>query len=97
MKCVPQVKLWPEAGFLLRILWCSQSGDHPENNLAKFGYMLDMRVAKNQIPSVFLATDLNLTWKSGDYLKKNFKKKKKKIFKIWQIRIIFFFHEKSFV
>jgi hypothetical protein len=25
-------------------LSCSQSGDHPENNLTKFGYMLDMKV-----------------------------------------------------
>jgi hypothetical protein len=25
-----------EAQFLLRNLWCSQSGDHLENNLAKF-------------------------------------------------------------
>jgi hypothetical protein len=25
-------------GFLLRILWCSQNGNHPENNLAKFCY-----------------------------------------------------------
>jgi hypothetical protein len=30
----------PQLGFLLRILWCSQSGDHPQINLAKFGYML---------------------------------------------------------
>jgi len=28
------------------ILWCSQSGHHPENDLAKFGYMLDMKVEK---------------------------------------------------
>jgi hypothetical protein len=28
------------------ILWCSQSGHHPENNLAKFGYILDMKVEK---------------------------------------------------
>jgi hypothetical protein len=26
-------------GFLLRILCCSQSGNHPEINLAKFGYI----------------------------------------------------------
>jgi len=38
-------------GFVLRILWCSQSGDHPENNLAKFRYILDMEVGKkNRIP-----------------------------------------------
>jgi hypothetical protein len=34
------------AGFLLRILLCSQSGDHPENNLAKFGYILDIKLEK---------------------------------------------------
>ncbi len=28
---------------LLRILWCSQSDDHPENNLAKFGYIYESR------------------------------------------------------
>jgi hypothetical protein len=25
---------------------CSQSGDHPENNLAKFGYILDIKLEK---------------------------------------------------
>jgi len=25
----------------------SQSGNHPENNLAKFGYIIDMKVEKN--------------------------------------------------
>jgi hypothetical protein len=35
-----------QSGFLLRILWCIQNGDHPENNLAKFGYRLDMKVEK---------------------------------------------------
>jgi hypothetical protein len=30
------------AHILLWSLWCRQSGDHPENNLAKFGYILDM-------------------------------------------------------
>ncbi len=34
------------AEFLLRILWCSQSGDNPENILAKFGYILDIKVEK---------------------------------------------------
>jgi len=28
------------------LLWWSQSGDHPENNLSKFGYILDMKLAK---------------------------------------------------
>jgi len=43
------------AGFLLRILWCSQSGDHNENNLAKFDYILNMKVGKNQNSFIFLA------------------------------------------
>jgi hypothetical protein len=42
--------------FLLRILLCNQCGHHPENNSAKFGYILDMKVEKEQNPSVFLAT-----------------------------------------
>jgi hypothetical protein len=33
-----------QAGFLLRILWHSESGNQPENNVAKFGYLLDMKV-----------------------------------------------------
>ncbi len=45
------------AEFLLRILWCSRSGVHPENILAKFGYTLDIKVEKkNQNPLIFLAT-----------------------------------------
>jgi hypothetical protein len=36
-----------------------------KNNLAKFGYILDMKVEK-KILSVFLATFLNKTSKSGD-------------------------------
>jgi hypothetical protein len=46
-------------GFFLRILWCSSlSGHHSQNNLAKFGYMLHLKVRgkKEQNPSVFLAT-----------------------------------------
>jgi hypothetical protein len=30
----------------LRILCCSQSGHHLENNLAKFDYILDINVSK---------------------------------------------------
>jgi hypothetical protein len=32
-------------GFLFRILLFSQSGDHPEINLAKFDYILDLKVS----------------------------------------------------
>ncbi len=28
---------------LLRILWCSQSDDHPQNSLSKFGYICESR------------------------------------------------------
>jgi hypothetical protein len=39
---------------------CSESGGHPGNNLAKFGYILDMKVGKkkkrNRNPSLYLAT-----------------------------------------
>jgi hypothetical protein len=37
---------WPRQGFHSTILWCSQSGNHSQNNLAKFGYALDMKVGK---------------------------------------------------
>jgi hypothetical protein len=47
---------WGSAGFLLMILWCSQSVDHAENNLAKFGYILDIKVEEKQDPSIFFAT-----------------------------------------
>jgi hypothetical protein len=33
------------AGFLFRILLFSQSGNHPEINLANFGYILDLKVS----------------------------------------------------
>jgi hypothetical protein len=33
-----------------------QSEDDPENNLVKFGYIIDMIVGKSQNPSIFLAT-----------------------------------------
>ncbi len=39
---------------------CRQGGDHPQTNLANFGYKPDMKVEKNQNPSIFLATYWNL-------------------------------------
>jgi hypothetical protein len=45
-----------KTGFFWRILWCRQGGDHPETILANSGYMPDMKVEKNQDPSMFLAT-----------------------------------------
>jgi hypothetical protein len=37
-------------------LACSQSGDHPENSLAKLGYMLDMKVKKKRKKFLFTPT-----------------------------------------
>jgi hypothetical protein len=58
------------AHFFLRILWCSQSDDDSENSLAKFGYIIDMKVEKKkkkQNPFIFLATCWNFIIKqSGD-------------------------------
>ncbi len=36
------------SGFRLKILCVSQSGNHLENNLAKFGYILNMKVEKQK-------------------------------------------------
>jgi hypothetical protein len=44
--------------FLVRILWwcqTSETSDHSENNLAKFGYILDTKVIKKNL-FIFLAT-----------------------------------------
>jgi hypothetical protein len=35
------------AGLLFSILWCCQTGDHPQEDLAKFGYRSGMKVKKN--------------------------------------------------
>jgi len=63
---------------IISILWCSYSlipfwRELPSyikyrtwNDLARFGYILDMKVEKNQNPSMFLATYWNLSQKSGD-------------------------------
>jgi hypothetical protein len=32
--------------FFFSILWCSQSGNHPSKDLAKFGYKIDMKIKK---------------------------------------------------
>ncbi len=46
--------------------WCSWSGGHPYDDLARFGYMLDMKAQNKQNPSIFLATYWNSSLKSGD-------------------------------
>jgi hypothetical protein len=70
-----RLKLVP--GFVLRILWCSESGNHPGNNFAIFGYIIDMKVEKNRIllyswlPTVSCHKTLAMwnffSWKSGEY------------------------------
>jgi len=66
---------WSAARFLLRILCCTQSGNHPENNLAKFGYIIDMRIAKND--GIFL-----YSWLPSRSYRKTLEIWK---FEIWQI------------
>jgi hypothetical protein len=31
-------------GFFIQILYCSKPSNHPQEDLAKFGYMLDVKV-----------------------------------------------------
>jgi hypothetical protein len=67
------------------ILWCSQSGHYPENNLAKFGYILDMKVEKNSKSLYILGYLLELIikiWRFGIFF----------LFSLGH-----FFHEKSCV
>jgi hypothetical protein len=67
----------------------SQGDDHLETNLANSGYMPDMKVEKNQDPSIFLATYWNLLQKSVDL---NF------FFKFRNLANLDHFpHEKSFI
>ncbi len=76
--------------FPLRILWSSQSGDHPENNLVKFGDKKDMKIdqKKKQNPLKFLITSWYYPSKSG-----NLEKYSVKFGEFGSC----FFHEKSFV
>jgi len=62
-------------GLFKRILWHSQKCHHSQNNVAKFGYVLDMKVEKKKNPSIFPDPHWNLIIKTGDL--------KKKPFKIW--------------
>jgi len=39
---------------MVKILWCSQSGDLPENNLVKFGYVIDMKKKKKKKKNFFI-------------------------------------------
>ncbi len=48
-----------EQCFFLSILWCSQNGNDPQQDLAKFGYKIHMKLKKFKHPSIFVATCLN--------------------------------------
>jgi hypothetical protein len=45
--------------FSLQILWHSQSGDHPLEDLAKYGYKPNMKLQNFNHPFKFLATYWN--------------------------------------
>jgi hypothetical protein len=64
-------------------LWCSQSGDHPENNLVEFGDILDMKVGKKKTESFeILDYLLVLTIKIWQF--------EKTFFEMWRIWVFFF-------
>jgi hypothetical protein len=50
ISCNPHTWLWPTItpnlgqGFWQLILWCSQTGNHVQEHLAKFGYRPDTKV-----------------------------------------------------
>jgi len=54
---------WLHQGFLISILWHSHTGDRPQEELAKFGYMLEGKVEKLKNLAIFW-------WHVGTYLSK---------------------------
>ncbi len=68
INCLLFVCWWMGAGFLLRILWCSQSGNHPEINLAKFGLPTRYE-SRKEMESFYIFGYLpwNLSSKSGKF------------------------------
>ncbi len=51
---------------VFQFLWCSQTGDHPQEDLAKFGYKPYLKVENFKNPFIFLTTRWNLLLKSGE-------------------------------
>ncbi len=47
---------------ILSILWCNQSDHDLQEDLAKFGYRLNMKIIFLKHPFIFLATYLNHVW-----------------------------------
>jgi hypothetical protein len=49
------------------MLYNSQSGNHPQEHVAKFGYKLNISRNLKKTLSIFLATFLKLVQKSGEF------------------------------
>jgi hypothetical protein len=64
------------AKILSSMFWCSESGDHPDEDLAKLDSKENMKVNQFQPPPTFLATYWNVLWKITELLIMIF-------FKIW--------------
>jgi hypothetical protein len=95
INCLLSVCWWMGSGFLLRVLWCSQSGNHPKNNLAKFGLPTRYESSKRNgillyswLPTLELIIKI---WKLGK--KKIFKKSSKsgkfESFLPWKILLLY--------
>jgi hypothetical protein len=54
-----------KVGFLVMILLCSQSDDLPKTNLAKIGYLLDMKVEKKPKAFYILGYQVEFTIKKS--------------------------------
>jgi len=68
--------------FLKSSLWCNQTGDYPQDNIAKSGYRENMKVENLKNPFMFWLPAW--TWHRYLVIFKFI------VFEIWQIRAIFF-------
>ncbi len=66
-----------QLGFLFQFLWCSQTGDHPQEEIAKFGYMPERKVQHFKNPPIF--------WQLAGTHCLNVVISEKKFLKIWQV------------
>lgn len=62
--------------FLFSILWGRWIGDHPQDNLAIFGYWAERKVEKSWNPTIF--------WQNAGTYDLNLAISKKILFKIWE-------------
>jgi hypothetical protein len=63
------LRCWWSQGFFLSISWCSHSGDHPQEELAKFGYKTERKIGKLWESCYILATCCNLLSIYGNFRK----------------------------